>query len=130
MYPPISVKVILIIINITACNGFRLATPFKSVRLYSIMFAGIVSNKAIATPISPDVIPIINVSALNTLVMSFFLAPRLLSTPIYFVLSSTDMYVIIPIIIDDTTSDIDENATNTIVIADIIDPLILLIISA
>mgnify|MGYP006990144687 FL=1 len=43
--------------------------------------------------------PTINVSALNTLDMSFFDAPIALSIPISFVLSNTDIYVIIPIII-------------------------------
>ena len=44
--------------------------------------------------------------------MSFFDAPIALSIPISFVLSNTEMYVIIPIIIDDTTSDMLTNAIN------------------
>ena len=53
-----------------------------------------------------------NVSALNTLEISFFDAPIALNIPISFVLSNTEMYVIIPIIIDDTTSDMLTNAIN------------------
>ena len=64
-------------------------------------------------PINPATNPIISVSALNTLETSFFDAPILLNIPISFVLSKTDIYVIIPIIIDDTTSEIPTNAINT-----------------
>ena len=64
-------------------------------------------------PSKPDTNPIINVSALNTRVMSFFLAPRLLNIPISFVLYKTEIYVIIPIIIDDTIKEIALKAINT-----------------
>ena len=40
-------------------------------------------------------------------------APIALKIPISFVLSYTEMYVIIPIIIEDTTKEIDTNAINT-----------------
>ena len=42
-----------------------------------------------------------------------FEAPIALNTPISFVLSYTEIYVIIPIIIDDTTKEIEINAINT-----------------
>ena len=67
----------------------------------------------IPTPIIPDIKPIMNVSALNTLEISFFDAPIALNIPISFVLSNTEMYVIIPIIIDDTISEIATNAIRT-----------------
>ena len=50
------------------------------------------------------------VSALNTLEISCLEAPILLKIPISFVLSRTDMYVMVPIIIDETTSEIDTKA--------------------
>ncbi len=75
-----------------------------------MLFIGSVKSNVIPTPIIPDIKPIMNVSALNTLEMSFFDAPIALSIPISFVLSNTEMYVIIPIIIDDTTSDMLTNA--------------------
>ena len=77
------------------------------------IFAGMHINNVTPIPISPAVNPIISVSALNTLDMSFFDAPIALSIPISFTLSSTDMYVIIPIIIDDTISDTLTNAIST-----------------
>ena len=85
------------------------ATPDIPATAFIIMFAGIHSNNVIPIPNNPATNPTINVSALNTLDMSLFEAPIALSIPIYFVLSSTDIYVIIPIMIDDT----DTNAINT-----------------
>ena len=43
----------------------------------------------IIIPINPEHNPIIKVSALNTRVISLFLAPKALNIPIYFVLSKT-----------------------------------------
>ena len=66
-----------------------------------------------------DLLPVFNnntemtVAALNILETSFLEAPILLNTPISLVLSSTEMYVIIPIIIEETISDIATNAINT-----------------
>ena len=57
---------------------------------------------------------------MNILETSFLEAPILLNTPISLVLSSTDMYVIIPIIIEETISDIATNAIKTYEIALII----------
>ena len=64
-------------------------------------------------PSAPETKPSISVSALNILETSFLEAPILLNTPISLVLSSTEMYVIIPIIIEETISDIATNAINT-----------------
>ena len=64
-------------------------------------------------PITPAVKPIMIVSALNTLETSIFLAPILLKIPISFVRSITDTYVIIPIIIELTTSETPAKAINT-----------------
>ena len=122
--PPIIVSVVEIIISIKACTGFNFATLGNSDNLYIIILAGNVSKKAINIPINPDVTPIINVSALNTRDISFFLAQSARNIPISFVLYRTLIYVIIPIIIQDTTSEIDENAIKTSVTASIIDPLI------
>ena len=56
-----------------------------------IMLVGIIKILAIAIPSIPENIPIINVSALNTRFMSFFLAPSALNIPISYVLSKTDI---------------------------------------
>ncbi|CDC75714.1 unknown [Candidatus Colimorpha enterica] len=64
-------------------------------------------------PKSPASSPIMNVSALNTRATSAFDAPTARRTPISFVLSSTEMLVMTPIIIDETTSDIPTNAIST-----------------
>ena len=64
-----------------------------------MLFIGNVNNIVIPIPNSPAIKPTINVSALNTLEISFLDAPIALNIPISFVLSSTDIYVIIPIII-------------------------------
>lgn len=61
---------------------------------------------AILEGIRPTINPSIIVSALNILVISFFYVTMALNIPIFFVISNTDMYVIIAIIIEDTISDI------------------------
>ena len=78
-----------------------------------IMLIGMLSRSVKPIPIIPATSPTIIVSALNTLEISCFEAPILLKIPISFVLSRTDMYVIIPIIIDETTSEIDTKAIST-----------------
>ena len=111
--PAIIVNIILIatsMIPATAGNDTFISTP---VRLNIILFIGIVNNTVIPIPINPEINPIMNVSALNTLDISFLDAPIALNIPISFVLSNTDIYVIIPIIIDDTINDIATNAINT-----------------
>ena len=84
------------------------------------MFVGMTSKDAMAIPINPENTPIIKVSALNTKVISDFLAPNDLRIPISFVLSSTEMYVIIPIIIDETNKEIEAKAIRTMDIESII----------
>ena len=71
------------------------------------------SRSVIAIPRTPAARPTINVSALNTLEISLFDAPIERSMPISFVLSITEIYVIIPIIIDETMSEIATNAIRT-----------------
>ena len=71
--PPIIVRVILITIKIKACIGFNLATPANPDKSSIMLFTGNVSRYAMKMPSSPDNIPMINVSALNTRLMSFFL---------------------------------------------------------
>jgi len=71
-------------------------------------------------PIKPATKPMIIVSALNTREISFFDAPMLRSTPISFVRSNTEIYVMIPIMIELTTSEIATNAISTYEIALII----------
>ena len=74
-------------------------------------------------PIIPAIKPTISVSALKILPTSRLLAPKLRKIPISFVRSSTEMYVIIPIIIDETTSEIPTKQISTIDIAFIISPI-------
>ena len=89
--PPIKVKVILIIISIIACIGFRLATPSSLDKLYIILLIGTIKILAITIPKIPLNKPIINVSALNTRVISFLRAPIAHKIPISLVRSSTDV---------------------------------------
>ena len=111
--PAIIVNIMLIITNtIPACHGTIVVTV-TPVKLCIKLFIGNVNNTVIPIPSIPDISPTINVSALNTLDMSFFDAPIALNIPISFVLSSTDIYVIIPIIIDDTINEIATNAIST-----------------
>ena len=111
--PEITVSIILINTNIAPALGGTMAFTDTPAKLYIKLFIGIVNNIVIPIPIIPDIKPIIKVSALNTLDISFLDAPIALSIPISFVLSSTEMYVIIPIIIDETISEIATNAINT-----------------
>ena len=62
---------------------------------------------------SPEKSPMINVSALNTLDISFLEAPMLRRIPISLVLSRTEMYVMIPIMMDETINEIATNAMST-----------------
>ena len=78
-----------------------------------IFVIGILSNMVTPIPNNPAINPTIKVSALNTLDISFLEAPIALKIPISFVLSNTDIYVIIPIIIDETTNEMATNAINT-----------------
>lgn len=111
--PAIIVRNILIKTNIIpACQGKK-ASTFTPVTDIIILLIGIVSNTVTPIPISPDTKPVMKVSALNTLEISFLDAPIALKIPISFVLSNTEIYVIIPIIIDETINDIATNAINT-----------------
>ena len=104
--PAIRVRSMLIITRITPpCQG-SLDIFAISVRCSMIMFIGMFSSKVTIIPIAPAENPTISVSALNTLEISRFEAPIARRIPISFVLSRTEIYVIIPIIIEETTSDI------------------------
>ena len=78
-----------------------------------IAFVGTNNISVITMPNKPAKAPVINVSALNTFDTLCFEAPIALKIPISFCLSNTEMYVITPIIIDETTKDIATNAINT-----------------
>ena len=67
-------------------SGSSFATFSDSVILYKILFIGNVATQAKNIPSNPEQEPIINVSVLNTLVISFFLAPKACKMPISFVL--------------------------------------------
>ena len=111
--PAMTVSSILITTSIippAAGNTAMLEIPTI---LCIIRLIGIHSSRVTPIPSTPAVSPTIKVSALNTLEISFLEAPMLLSMPISFVLSNTDMYVIIPIMIEDTISEIATKAIST-----------------
>ena len=74
-------------------------------------------------PINPDVNPIINVSAVNKFETSFLRPPSERITPISFVRSTTETYVIIAIITLETTNDNAVNPIKAIVITLISDEI-------
>ena len=74
---------------------------------------GTFNTSVINMPNTPLINPIMNVSALNTRVISFLLAPIERKIPISFVRSNTEIYVMIPIMMLDTMSDTDTKAIKT-----------------
>ena len=78
-----------------------------------MLLIGIINNNETPIPINPANNPTINVSALNIDEIFLLEAPIALNTPISFVLSNTDIYVIIPIIIEETINEILTNAIKT-----------------
>ena len=112
--PAIIVRTMLITTKIIAAfTGKTAFTVSILVKEWIILLIGILSNSVTTIPKIPAINPTINVSALNTLDISFLDAPIALKIPISFVLSKTDIYVIIPIIIEETTNEIATNAINT-----------------
>ncbi len=97
--PAITVSSMLITTSIIPPAIGKLANPEMSVTAFMIIFIGIFKISVTIIPNRPAPKPTMNVSALNTLDMSFLDAPILLKIPISFVLSRTEIYVIIPIII-------------------------------
>ena len=89
--PAIIVSNILIITStIAPLNGNLAILDIPTIDFIRILI-GIFSKIVVPIPNNPDINPIINVSALNTLDISFLLAPIALSIPISLVLSSTDI---------------------------------------
>ena len=89
--PPIMVNITLIITNVIAPLIGSVDTFFIPDKFLIIIFIGIFNIIVIMIPNNPAISPIMNVSALNTLYMSFFLAPIALNIPISLVLSNTDI---------------------------------------
>ena len=118
--PAIKVNKVLIRIKTTAVTGLRIARSPIVVRLFKSEFIGSKAVTVMKIPKAPASKPIIIASALNTRAISFFLAPILRRIPISFVRSRTEIYVIIPIIIDETTSEIEVKTISTILTASII----------
>ncbi len=121
--PAIKVSSTLIAISSSACHQAsitRLVFTMPSEMLMNRALSGNDRIKVTSTPITPATNPIIMVSALNTRMISTFLAPTARSTPISLVRSTTDAYVIMLIMTDDTTSDIAANAISTYEIMSII----------
>ena len=89
-----------------------------------VLLIGTDKSIVTTTPTVPEINPINPASAIKILVISFLRAPIARRIPISFVLSTTDTYVSIPIIIDDTINEIPANADNineiVLIICDII----------
>ena len=112
--PPINVNIMLKIISVTPPNNGRFALILiLLVNECIIEFIIGINERVNPIPIKPESKPIIKVSALKIEDIFFFDAPIERKMPISFVLSKTEIYVIIPIIIDDTTSEIETNAIKT-----------------
>ena len=111
--PPINVSMTLMMTSITPPFQGSADTPATLMKLSITLLIGILISTVTPIPMSPEKRPMINVSALNTLEISFFEAPMLRRIPISLVLSRTEIYVIIPIMIDETISDIATNAMST-----------------
>ena len=104
--PPIKVSTTLNTISIKALDTGKYAlTSVVPNKACMIALPGINNKHAVPTPINPEQRPIINVSAVNTCDTLRLLAPIARSIPISFVLSRTEIYVIIPIIIEETTNE-------------------------
>ena len=112
--PEKRVKNTLIATSISAApmgkDAFRFAIPVSA---WSTRLIGMQVRYVKRIPMRPDARPMMMVSALNMLDTSLFDAPIARRIPISFVLSCTEMSVITPIIIDDTTSDTATNAIST-----------------
>ena len=87
--PPISVNTVLIIIKINALTKGSTADTDTPVIFFIPIFIPIFNMQVIIVHNTPENNPIINVSALNTLDMSFFYAPIALNIPISLVRSNT-----------------------------------------
>ena len=88
--PPITDVIMQTVTSMRVSKGFMTATLSSSVSVLSMAFVGISESAERIIPIMPEKMPIINVSALKTLQISLFLAPRALKIPISLVLSITE----------------------------------------
>ena len=121
----ISVSTKLRAINpIDACAPNEAVKLSTSNPLATALLIGIDRRIVTTTPTAPEINPINPASAIKILVISFLRAPIARKIPISFVLSTTDTYVSIPFIIDDTISEIPANADKineiVLIICDII----------
>jgi hypothetical protein len=89
----------------------RTVWPSSSFAMTALM--GKVSSMEMPTPRSPAQRPTSSVSALKTCETLRFDAPRARRMPISFVRSSTEMCVMMPIMMQETTSDTATNAMST-----------------
>jgi len=93
-------------------NSAKSGVPIK---FSTMILIGKFKMNATMTPKIPDASPMSNVSALKILEISFLRAPKLRMMPISLVLSTTETYVMMPIMTDDTTSEIPANAVKMMV---------------
>ena len=114
MRPAINVSAMLMTTSATppatGKMAFRLSIP---VRWCTTRLMGMMSNSVMPMPMAPEQKPSMSVYALNTREMSRLLAPMARRMPISFVRSRTEIYVMMPIIMLDTTSEIATNAIST-----------------
>ena len=111
-----NVKNTLISTRMTPAAGGNSATLGTSKTLYTMMLAGMQASAVKPTPSKPAIRPSMMVSALNTRLISPFDAPIERRMPIYFLRSSTEMYVMTPIMMEDTMSEMATKAMSTVVI--------------
>ena len=112
--PPTIVISMLITIRITAAPaGSTARTESVPTRCAMIELIGNVSSTEMPTPIRPAQKPMMNVSALNTCEMLRFEAPSARRMPISFVRSSTEMCVMMPIMMQETMSETATKAIST-----------------
>ena len=112
--PDTSVRHTLMIIRIIAASIGKIALRFAiPVSKFNMRFIGMHKRYVITMPSNPEANPTITVSALNRPDTSRFEAPIARKIPISLVRSCTEIRVITPIIIDDTTNDIATNAIST-----------------
>ena len=99
----------------THCHHDTCMSPLMPSTAASMTLPIAETATAISTPIAPEYAPSIADSAMNTRDISFLRAPRLLSTPIYFLRSSSEVYMMMAIMMVETMSEMAAKPTSTCV---------------
>ena len=99
--------------RIKAPDHGRTATFGIPERISMIMLIGRSNNTVTINPRDPEMKPMIRLSAVKTFLISRLEAPMERRIPISLVLSNTEIYVMIPIIIDETIREMATKAIRT-----------------